>query len=126
MAKQILVVHDDQLFLTMMELRLGMEGFRAITCRSFEEGIRLFEHLKPDLVLLSSEIPEMSPENTFERMQAINPDCRIVLIDVGRSMAATDGSESSEMDGVFKKLGQFEMLITNIKSAFESGAYSSA
>jgi response regulator RpfG family c-di-GMP phosphodiesterase len=123
MPKKILIVQHDELSLTMMELRLEMEGLRTITCRSAEEGIRLFKQLSPDLVLVSTKTPRMVPAEVVAQMKAINPDLKILPADLSSSMQKAGLDNSEDLDVIFDQLSQLELLINNVKTALGLEVY---
>jgi CheY-like chemotaxis protein len=50
---RIVRLNDDTVFLSLMEELLeGMERYRVVTCRQWEDAYRFVKHAKPDLVIL--------------------------------------------------------------------------
>lgn len=123
MSKKILIVQHDELSLTMMELRLEMEGLRTITCRSAEEGIRLFKQLSPDLVLVSTKTPRMVPAEIVAQMKAIDPDVKVLPADLSSSMQRAGLNDSKDIDVICDQLAQLELLINNVKTALGLGVH---
>lgn len=117
MSKNILIVQHDELLLTMMELRLEMEGLRTISCRSAEEGIRLFKHVNPDLVLVATNVSAAIPAEIVARLKAINPAVKVLPATISSSTPKAGVDESADVDVIFDQLAQLEMLINNVKTA---------
>jgi len=69
--QKILVVDDDDIFLTMMKTVLSKD-YDVITAQSGKEALGLFyQGLVPQLVLLDLIMPEMDGWNTYSRINAI-------------------------------------------------------
>ena len=71
--KRILVVDDTKDILLVVARRLKSWGYEALTAQSGEEGLKIIEEQKPDLVLLDVMMPKMKGRDVCARMKA-NPD----------------------------------------------------
>ncbi|SPF43117.1 Uncharacterized transcriptional regulatory protein YcbL [Candidatus Desulfosporosinus infrequens] len=60
MGTKIILVDDEPEILTLVRDYLSREGFTVLTALNGNEGMRLIEHEKPDLVLLDWMLPGMS------------------------------------------------------------------
>jgi two-component system, OmpR family, response regulator RegX3 len=56
----ILVVEDEESFIEALVIGLKREGFRVFVARDGQDGVRQFDVVKPDLVLLDVMLPKMS------------------------------------------------------------------
>jgi CheY-like chemotaxis protein len=117
MSKTILIVQHDELYLTMMELRLEMEGLHTILSRSPEEGIRLCRHQSPDLVLVATKMPTKIPGEIIAQLKATNPGVKILPANFSSSKSEGGSDENEGMDVVFDQLAQLEMLVNDVKTA---------
>lgn len=66
----ILIIDDNKDFLEIFSLKLGAAGFEVSTAQSGKEGIEKAKQLKPDLVLLDVEMPEMNGIETLTKLKA--------------------------------------------------------
>lgn len=119
MSKTILIVQHDELYLTMMELRLEMEGLHTILSRSAQEGIRLCRYQSPDLVLVATKMPAMIPGETIAQFKAINPRVKVLPINFSSSTPKAGLDGSPELDVIFDQLAQLEMLVNDVKTALD-------
>ena len=71
--KRILIVDDTKDILLVVARRLKSWGYEPLTADSGEEGLRIIEEQKPDLVLLDIMMPKMKGRDVCLRMKA-NPD----------------------------------------------------
>ena len=59
-GQSVLVVDDEESFVDALTIGLSREGYRVHAARTGSEALRLFEEVKPDLVLLDVMLPGMS------------------------------------------------------------------
>jgi putative two-component system response regulator len=71
MAPQtILLVDDEPSILKTVSLRLTHEGYQVLTAASGEEGLRIAQEQRPDLVLLDIMLPQMKGRDVCVRLKA--------------------------------------------------------
>lgn len=58
-GRTILLVEDDPAVCRLVEHRLAQEGYRVVVAPDGEQGLRLFEAVKPDLVILDLILPKI-------------------------------------------------------------------
>jgi len=66
--KTILVIEDEERILSAMTDGLSRRNFNVIGAKTGEEGLKIIEGLKPDLVLLDLMLPGMSGEDILAIM----------------------------------------------------------
>ncbi len=77
--KTILVIDDEPDILEMLSYHLEKDGFSVNKARDGEEGIRLCELLKPDLILLDLMMPGMDGHQVCYRLKT-NPEFNSIPI----------------------------------------------
>src|SRR5579862_1961050 len=80
MAYSVLVVDDEALTLRTISRGLSGEGFEVVTAASGEEGLKIFEEQKPDLVLLDIVLPGIDGVEVLRQIKAANPACIVVMM----------------------------------------------
>jgi len=99
MAETILLVEDDPSILRGLQMNLGLEGFRVITARDGEEGLRFARQHRPDLIVLDMMLPKLSGIQVIQALRADDPDTPILVLSakdqesdkvLGLSMGADD------------------------------------
>jgi DNA-binding NarL/FixJ family response regulator len=124
---RVLVVDDADLFRTGLTAALGAGGFEVCgEATDGEAAVSAAERLQPDIVLLDILMPGLSGVEALEKILAVAPDARVVML---------TGSESSEdlleciragARGYLVKDGQFEDLARAILDVVHGGAAISA
>lgn len=119
----VLVVDDVDLFRTGLAAALEREGFDVVgEADDAEEAISAAESLQPELVLLDILMPGISGLDAVEKIRAVSPDSRVVML---------SGSESEEdlLDcikagarGYLVKDAPFGELATSLHSVAAGGA----
>ena len=77
--KRILIVDDTRDILLVVARRLKSWGYEALTAESGEEGLKIIEEQKPDLVLLDIMMPRMKGRDVCARLRA-NPKTAHVAV----------------------------------------------
>jgi CheY-like chemotaxis protein len=74
------VVDDEQEILNAMQKLLDGLGYRSATAISANEALDKFAALKPDVVLMDINMPEMDGANCAEKIFDLNPDAKIAFV----------------------------------------------
>ncbi|MBF0371285.1 MAG: fused response regulator/phosphatase [Magnetococcales bacterium] len=77
---KILIVDDDRINSTILSRLLGREGHPVITASNGQDGVRLFEAEKPDLVLMDIRMPLMDGYEAARRIKRLSPDHFVPII----------------------------------------------
>ncbi|HMS57790.1 MAG TPA: response regulator [Tepidiformaceae bacterium] len=65
----VLAVDDEAGILRLMKLELTAQGFRVMTASNGEEGLRIVEERRPDVVLLDVVMPEITGLEVMRRIR---------------------------------------------------------
>lgn len=66
---RVLVVDDDPMIVTLLELNLELSGHEVVTCGDAEEGLRLAGATRPDVVVLDVMLPGMDGDEACVRLR---------------------------------------------------------
>jgi len=79
--QNILLVDDEDIIIDVTGQMLKQFGYAVFIARSGPEAIDLYQehHDKIDLVILDMVMPGMSGGDTYDRLQAIDPDIKVIL-----------------------------------------------
>ncbi len=87
--KTILIVDDTKDILLVVSRRLENWGYKVLTTDSGEEGLRLAEAHRPDLILLDIMMPKMKGRDVCARLKA-NPATREIPVIFLTALGLTD------------------------------------
>jgi two-component system, OmpR family, alkaline phosphatase synthesis response regulator PhoP len=104
MPKKILLVEDEQIIIDLLQKKLTEEGYDVSVAKNGEEGIKMMQEEKPDLVLLDIVMPKMGGLEVMEEMQK-DPDLKRVPI-----VVVSNSGQPVELDRA-KRLGAKDWLI---------------
>jgi DNA-binding NtrC family response regulator len=77
---KILVVDDDTGQRELLKGFLEKKGYNTLTAQDGLEALRLFEREPVHLVLLDHRMPGLTGDVVLEKMKAINPSARVIMI----------------------------------------------
>ncbi len=72
--EKILIIEDDQLLIKALNIKLTQEGFEVFEARNGEDGLKMAEAHKPDLILLDILMPRMDGLTMLKKMRASSWD----------------------------------------------------
>jgi CheY-like chemotaxis protein len=74
--KSILLIDDEEAFVTTLQERLEMRGFSCRTALSGETGLEMIAAQIPDVVVLDLRMPGMGGVEVLRRIRRQWPACR--------------------------------------------------
>ena len=89
MAK-VAIVEDDQAISAMYRIKFESEGFEVETAANGKLGLKLIEHMKPDIILLDLMMPEMNGADALvliRKMEGSKNTPVIILTNMGEEEA---------------------------------------
>lgn len=93
---EILVVDHDRTTLEMVQIRLDVAGYHAITARSGRAALEMLETLRPAALILERNLPDLDGLALLRTMSAA-PDWHAPVLLVGRNLAADDVRASMQL-----------------------------
>ena len=98
----VLLVDDENEFVTTLAERLSLRGIRVRTAISGEEALRMIEAEQPQAVVLDVRMPDISGMVVLQRIKARYPRIQVLLL-------SAHGSTRDGMEGM--RLGALDYLI---------------
>ena len=87
--KRILLVDDDESIREVVGRRLATFGYEPLSAASGEEGLRVAEEQRPDLILLDIMMPKMKGRDVCARLKA-NPKTQHIPVIFLTALGLTD------------------------------------
>jgi two-component system alkaline phosphatase synthesis response regulator PhoP len=78
--KKILIVEDDKAFLWILRQGLAGAGFDVVFAQDGEEGLKMIEEEKPDLILLDILLPKMDGIAVAKAMKEKGLSSKIIFL----------------------------------------------
>ena len=80
-SETVLFVDDEDMIIEVAGELFEQLGYKVLTARSGKEAIEIYEKNKEqiDIVLLDMIMPDMSGSDTFDSLEEINPDIKVLL-----------------------------------------------
>ncbi|MCX6718443.1 MAG: response regulator [Candidatus Staskawiczbacteria bacterium] len=78
--KKILIVEDDKEFLWILRQSFDKEGFFVVFAQDGEEGLKMAEEEKPDLVLLDILLPKMDGITMAKKLKEKGINLHIIFL----------------------------------------------
>lgn len=92
MAKRILIVEDNELNLKLFRDLLSANGFETLETKDGVEAISLTRNMRPDLILMDIQLPEISGLDITQKIKA-DPDLKSIPIIAVTAFAMKDDEE---------------------------------
>jgi two-component system, cell cycle response regulator DivK len=92
MSRRILIVEDNDLNLKLFRDLLNANGYETFETKDGVEAITLTRNLRPDLILMDIQLPEISGLDVTQRIKA-DPDLRAIPIVAVTAFAMKDDEE---------------------------------
>ena len=116
----VLVIEDEESFRDALKFMLSREGFDVILAPNGAEGIKLFDSINPDLVLLDLMLPEVSGTEVCKYIRTKSNTPVIMLTAKDTEIDKVVGLELGADDYVTKPFSTRELL-ARIKAVLRRG-----
>jgi len=117
MAK-LLLIEDEPDQSKMIKIRLETRGYQVITAHKAEDGIKLAQEEKPDLILLDIMLPGGGGEGFFENLKKSYNTMLIPVIFISAKFSPKELEEKADQlgaEGAIPKPFEPEELIAKVR-----------
>lgn len=116
LQKKILIIDDDENFVWIVEQNFTSKGFSVVTAGNGEEGLKMAEKEKPDLILLDLLMPKMDGMEMAKQMKAKGINIPIIFLtnmsDVDHISKAIEAGPS---DYIIKSDVSVDKIVAEVK-----------
>lgn len=111
--KKILIVEDDEDFLSILKIKFSAEGFNVVTAENGEEGVSVAEQEKPDLILADVLMPKMDGVAMAKKIKEANSSALIMLL---TNLKDIDGKKPDGFDYIIKSELKISDIVDKVKN----------
>jgi DNA-binding response OmpR family regulator len=116
---KVLLVDDEEDFVSTLAERLRMRGIQARTAGNGEEALRSIAVDPPHVVILDVMMPGMSGLDVLRKIKADFPGIEVILLTgIGSTREGVEGMRMGALDYLMKPL-QIEELIEKLRDAVD-------
>ncbi|MCP3941726.1 MAG: response regulator [Desulfobacteraceae bacterium] len=117
---KILLIDDEEEFVTTLAERLELRGYLCQTAGDGESGISKISHQTFDIAILDLMMPGLNGLNTLRQIKMIDKELPVILLTGhGSTKDGMEGMRIGAFDFLMKPL-DISTLIDKIKSAVDS------
>lgn len=120
MGKQrntILVVDDEHDVLEMIEVGLGLDGYRVLLAESGEEAVAVLSRHQVDLVISDFRMPGMNGVETIARLRELAPRIPVIVVTGYLAPATVDECMDLGQVRLLRKPFPFKNLTQAVRAA---------
>ena len=119
-SMKVLLVDDEEDFVTALAERLQLRGIEAQIATDGETALTLIETAPPQVVVLDVMMPGLGGADVLKRIKAKHPQIPVILLTGhGSIREGTDGLRQGAYDYLVKPI-DIEELISKMQDAFKS------
>jgi len=119
---KILIVEDDKAFLWILSQSFTSTGFSVVSALDGEEGLKITEQEKPDLILLDIQMPKMDGIEMAKRLRAKGINSKIIfLTNYGDENHISQAMEvNKDTDYIIKSDMHVDQVVARVKEKLGS------
>jgi len=120
-----MLVDDHEILREGLRTLLASEPDLAVAAEaeSGQVALRLVPHIKPDVILMDSSMPEMSGAETTRQLRKIWPDAKVIGLTLYQEVAYLEEMLAAGAQGYVLKSGEPADLIRAVRNVAAGGTY---
>jgi len=117
--KKVLIVDDDKDILTILKQSFIGKGFSVISAQDGEEGLKMIEEEKPDLILLDIVMPKMDGVTMAKKLKEKGIKSKILFLTNLRGKLPVAEGIIEETDYISKTDMHIDQIIAKVKEKLD-------
>lgn len=116
MAKQILVIDDEENIRSFLEESFQAKGYTVRTAETGEDGLKIFTEDKADIVILDLKLPDIDGLEILKKIKDIDQETQVIMITgYGKIKSAVQAIKLGAYDFISKpfKLSEINIVVEN-------------
>lgn len=119
-SRKLLIVEDDEDFLSILKTKFIGDGFSVITAPDGENGISTAESEKPDLILSDFLLPRMNGLEMAQKIRETDKDTPIIfLTNINDADYTKKIEESHDFEYLIKSDVSISDIVEKVKTKLE-------
>lgn len=110
-SKKILIIEDDENFLSILEKVFSSEGFSVITAKDGESGASAAEQEKPDLIISDVLLPRLDGQAMAKKIRELKISAPIMFL----TNVANGDRNNTEFDYLIKSELHIDDIVAKAK-----------
>lgn len=113
--KKVLIVEDDEDFLSILKMKFESEGFSIVTAQDGGEAIEVAEKEKPDLILSDVLLPKINGIEMAKKIRESNKEVQVVFLTNLTDAAYIDEIKKSDFSYLIKSDFKISDVVEKVK-----------
>ncbi len=116
---KILIIEDEKLIRWSLEKHLTSKGYKVLSAETGEEGIKLFELNRPDVVFVDNKLPKIQGMDVILKLKSLDEEAVIVFMTAyGSIETAVSAMKAGAAEYVNKPFvfDEIEVILEHVKS----------
>lgn len=115
----VVIIDDDKMLCYLLTKALQFPEFGVVTAHDGASGIELVSQIKPQLVLLDIDLPDMNGFTVLSKVQGISAYSKVIMTSVIPIMQWRHYANEAHVDAVLPKPFSLHDLIDTIKKELD-------
>ena len=121
MSKKILILDDEQDFITTLQNFLKEFGYTVAATMFPNHALEIIQKVKPDLVLFDYKLPDMDGDNFFKKAKELGAKAKYILITAYRDDVIVEKFKKMGVADIILKPINLEGLLEKIQNTLKTG-----
>lgn len=120
---KLLIIDDEKLIRWSFEKKLHSKNHKIYTAETAEEGIRIFETERPNIVFLDNKLPKMQGLDAISKLKAIDEEAIIIFMTAYESVeTAVKAIKEGAYEYINKPFSfeEINIIINNVKEKIKT------
>ena len=119
MSLKILIIEDEKLIRWSLQKHLTSKGYTVYTAETGEEGIKLFESNRPEIIFVDNKLPKMQGLDVIYKLKSFDEDAIVIFMTAyGSIETAVNAMKAGAAEYINKPFAfeEIEVILENIKN----------
>ena len=121
MPKKILIIEDEEFLVDMYKMKFESEGYEVMVAYNGEDGIKIAQEKKPDLILLDIVMPKMDGFQVLKELKN-NNDTKDIVVYILSNLGQNGEIDQGFIDGADGYMVKADLtpsqLVKNLEKIF--------